>query len=267
MDRIPRLGLGTSGNTDPEACASSVVDALRCGYRHVDTAQMYDNEAYVGEGIVRTEVPRDDVFLATKVHPENLAYRDVLETVEESLERLGVSYIDLLYVHWPRSAYEPSETLRAFDELHDDGVIDHVGVSNFTPDLLEEARSYLDAEIAAHQVERHPHLPQRDLLTEARAHDHVLVAYAPLLQGAVDDVAVLAEIADDHKTTPAQVGLAWQRSDDRVAPIPKATGDHIAENYRTRDISLTTEEIGRIDALADRQRLIDPDGAAWNRGD
>lgn len=265
MDVIPRLGLGTSGNTDPEECATSVATALSHGYRHLDTAQMYDNETYVGEGMDRADVPREEVFLATKVHPDNLAYHDVHETVEESLDRLGVSYIDLLYVHWPLTAYEPEDTLRAFDELHDDGVIDHVGVSNFTPALLEEARSLLDAEIAAHQVERHPHLPQRDLLAEARAHDHVLVAYAPLLQGALDDVPVLADIADDHDATPAQVCLAWHLSDDHVAPIPKATGDHIAENYGALEVSLTTEEIGRIDALEERQRLIDPDAAAWNR--
>lgn len=265
MDAIPRLGLGTSGNTDPEECAGSVAEALSRGYRHVDTAQMYDNEPSVGEGIARADVQREDVFIATKIHPENLAYRDVLETAEESLDRLGVSYIDLLYVHWPLTAYEPEETLRAFDELHDDGVIDHVGVSNFTPALLEEARTILDADIAAHQVERHPRLPQRELIAEARAHDHVLVAYAPLLQGAVDDVEVLVDIAEDHDATPAQVCLAWHLSDDRVAPIPKATGEHIAENYGALEVSLTTDEIGRIDAVDDRQRLIDPDDAAWNR--
>lgn len=265
VDEIPRLGLGTSGNTDAETCARTVADALELGYRHVDTAQMYDNEAHVGEGISRADVPRDDVFLATKVHPDNLGYRDVHESVEESLDRLGVSYVDLLYVHWPLSAYDAEDTLPAFDELYDDGTVDRIGVSNFTPELLAEARDVLDAPIAAHQVERHPRLPQRELLTEARAHDHVLVAYAPLLQGAVAELEVLHEIAADHEVTPAQVCLAWHLADDHVAPIPKGTGDHVAENYDAVDLTLTAEEIGRIDAVSERERLVDPDAAAWNR--
>jgi 2,5-diketo-D-gluconate reductase B len=264
-DDIPRLGLGTSGNTDADTCAQTVADALELGYRHVDTAQMYDNEAHVGEGINRADVPREDVFLATKVHPDNLAYSDVHESVEESLDRLGVSYVDLLYVHWPLSAYEAEDTLPAFDELYEDGTIDHVGVSNFTPSLLGEARELLDAPIAAHQVERHPLLPQRELLTEARAHDHILVAYAPLLQGAVGDQEVLVEIAEAHDATPGQVCLAWHLADDHVAPIPKGTGDHVTENYGALDLSLSAEEIGRIDAVSERERLVDPDAAAWNR--
>ncbi|MFB6135857.1 MAG: aldo/keto reductase, partial [Halobacteriaceae archaeon] len=142
---LHRLGLGTWRNTDPEQCAESVRAALEMGYRHVDTAQGYDNEAYVGDGIERADVPREEVFLATKVSTDNLAHDDVLATTEGSLERLGTDYVDLLYVHWPTDTYDAEETLTAFQQLYDQGAIRHVGVSNFEPRHLDEARDVLDA--------------------------------------------------------------------------------------------------------------------------
>ena len=148
-DGMPMLGLGTWENTDPETCVESVKTALECGYRHVDTAQVYDNEEAVGRGIVRADVDREDVFLATKVWIDNLGYEDVLETTRASLDRLGVDAVDLLYVHWPAGAYDPEETLRAFEELRDRGSIDRIGVSNFEPRHLETAREYLDGPVFA----------------------------------------------------------------------------------------------------------------------
>ncbi|MFB6103537.1 MAG: aldo/keto reductase [Halobacteriaceae archaeon] len=262
---VPRPGLGTSGNTEETTCIESVRSALETGYRHLDTAQMYDNEEYFGAGIEQSSVDREDIFLATKVHPDNLGAGDIRPSVEASLDRLGTTYVDLLYVHWPIGAYDAATTLPVFDELRDDGYIDHVGVSNFTPELLEEAASILDAPITAHQVERHPLLPQSDLLEAARTGDHTLVAYAPLLQGRLDMVPVLADIAADHDATPAQVCLAWHLASDHVAPIPKGTGDHITENWAARDLSLTEEDLAAIDAVSERQRLVDPDRAPWNR--
>lgn len=262
---IPPFGLGTSGNTDPEECASTVAAALEMGYRHIDTAQMYDNETAVGEGIQRAAVAREDVFVATKVHPDNLAPAGVKESTKASLDRLGLDYVDLLYVHWPLSEYDPESTLPAFDELRDDGLIEHVGVSNFTTELLAEAGEILDAPIAAHQVERHPHLPQKDLLDIAQDDNHLLVAYAPIMQGQVDQVDTLVDIARDRDVTPAQVCLAWHCGESHVAPIPKGTGDHVAENWAARELDLTQDERDRISAIDTRERLIDPDAAAWNR--
>ena len=157
------LGLGTYQNTDPETCAESVRLALEAGYRHVDTAAGYDNEAAVGRGIDAADVPREAVFLATKVSTDQLAYDDVIASAERSRELLGVETIDLLYVHWPIRSYDAPETLAAFDELVDRGLIRHVGLSNFTPDLLDEAREHLDAPIFAPQVECPPLLPPRVL--------------------------------------------------------------------------------------------------------
>ncbi|NHN60494.1 MULTISPECIES: aldo/keto reductase [Halorussus] len=260
---IPSPGLGTSGNDDPDRCAETVRTALEIGYRHLDTAQMYDNEAAVGEGIATSDAPREDVFLATKVHPSNLAPDDVRETTDRSLERLGADAVDLLYVHWPTHAYDAEATLPVFDELREAGKTRHVAVSNFTTDLLEEAREILDAPVVANQVEMHPLLPQEDLLAYCRERDVTVVAYAPLMQGEAGDVDVLADIAADRGTTPEAVSLAWLRQRDGVVPIPKATGEaHLRANFDPPDLS--AEEVARIDAIEERERLVDPDGAAWN---
>jgi 2,5-diketo-D-gluconate reductase B len=263
MATIPSPGLGTSGNDDPDQCAETVRTALEMGYRHVDTAQMYDNEAAVGEGIAQADVAREDVFLATKVHPSNLAPEDVRETTGESLERLGVSQVDLLYVHWPTGAYDPDETLPVFDELREAGKTRDVAVSNFTVELLAEAREILEAPIAANQVEMHPLLPQHDLLDYCREHDITVVAYSPLMQGDAGDVDVLADIAEAHDTTPEAISLAWLLQRDGVIPIPKATGEeHLRANFEAP--TLSDEEVARIDAIDREERLVDPDGAAWN---
>jgi len=258
------LGLGTSGNDDFEECAETVAAALDRGYRHVDTAQMYDNEAAVGAGIERASVDPEEVVVATKVHPDNLAYEDAKATARESLDRLGLERVDLLYVHWPISAYEPAETLRAFDELREEGLTRHVGVSNFTPDLLEEARELLDAPIQAHQVECHPLLPQAELLASAADHDHHLVGYSPIARGEILDHPEIEAAARAADATPAQAVLAWAL-DRGVVPIPKGTGDHVAGNHAALEVDLPADATARIDDIAERRRVIDPDAAAWNR--
>ncbi|WP_276299709.1 aldo/keto reductase [Halorussus lipolyticus] len=263
MTTIPSPGLGTSGNDNPETCAETVRKALEIGYRHVDTAQMYENEEAVGDGISTSEVPREEVFLATKVLPANLAPEDVRETTDESLDRLGVDAVDLLYVHWPMKAYDAKKTLPVLDELREAGKTEHVAVSNFTTELLDEAREILDSPIAANQVEMHPLLPQDDLLDYCRQRDITVVAYSPLMQGEAGDVDVLAEIADAHDVTPEAVSLAWLTQREGVVPIPKATGeDHLRANFEAP--TLSDDEIARIDAIEERERLVDPDDAAWN---
>lgn len=260
-----RLGLGTWQNTDPEECAETVRDALEMGYRHIDTAQAYDNEAYVGEGIARADVDREDVFLATKVDTDYLAHDDVLETTTASLDRLGTDYIDLLYIHWPTKTYDAEETLAAFDTLYDEGTIDHVGVSNFEPRHLDEAREILDAPIFANQVECHPYLQQDQLREYASAADHWLVAYSPLARGDVLDDPVLEDIAEKHEASTAQVTLAWSLSLESVVAIPKARGDHVRDNWAAREIELDDEDLERIADLDQGDRQIDYDGAPWNR--
>lgn len=258
------IGIGTYG-LDAETCREAVRIALETGYRHVDTAQMYENESAVGAALEAASVPREDVFVATKVHSNNLAYEDVLDQAERSRDRLGIETIDLLYVHWPINAYEPTETLAAFDTLYADGVIAHVGLSNFTPRLLEEALQTLEAPLFAHQVECHPYLQQRQLRRIAREHGHFLVAYSPLAKGSVLDDPVLRSVANRYEATPAQVALAWLQSKEAVVPIPKSSQPtHIRENFRARTLGLDRAAIERIDGIERTERQVDFPEAPWN---
>jgi 2,5-diketo-D-gluconate reductase B len=263
-DTVPSLGLGTSGNDDPEQCAESVRIALETGYRHVDTAQMYENETAVGRGIDRADVGREDIFVATKIHPANLEYSDVIKTAEESLSRLGLDHIDLLYVHWPLQTYDPEQTLTAFDELHEQKMIRHIGVSNFTPDLLREADALLDAPILVNQVEIHPLLPPRKSLVRACTEMGIdLIAYAPFCRLAALDVPEVNTVAERNDLSPAQVCLAWLLKKG-CKPIPKATGrTHIKENYTALHCSLNKKDIERIDDIERQYRKFDPDGSPW----
>jgi diketogulonate reductase-like aldo/keto reductase len=262
----PRLGLGTYQNEDHGQCVESVRNALDVGYRHVDTAQGYDNEAAVGEGLAEADVDREDVFLASKVQTDNLGYQDTLETTHESAERLGVGGIDLMYVHWPLDAYDPAETLPALDELREEGTIRHVGLSNFRPDQLDEAKELLDAPIFAHQVEMHPLLQQEELQEYAVEDDHLLVAYCPIARGKVEDVDEVVEVAEKHDASPVQVSLAWLLTKENVAAIPKATGgEHIRENFEAREIDLDEEDVELIDSIEREDRIVDFDEAPWNQ--
>ena len=260
---MPMLGLGTWENTDPEQCAQSVRAALETGYRHIDTAQAYGNEDAVGDGIAAADVDRDDVFLATKVWIDNLAYDDALETTEASLDRLGVDSLDLLYVHWPSRTYDPEETLRAFDELVDDGRIDRVGVSNFEPENLETAIDVLDADVFANQVECHPFLQQTELRDASAEHDVEVVGYSPLARGDVLGDPILEEIAGKHDVSEAQVSLAWLR-EQGVTAIPKATSHaHVEDNWLSLGLELDDEDLERIERLDRGDRKVDPGFAPW----
>ncbi|WEL22401.1 aldo/keto reductase [Halorhabdus sp. BNX81] len=263
---LPVPGLGTYSDENREQWVENVRTALDVGYRHVDTAQGYDNEQYVGEGIATSSVDRDAVFLASKVDPENLAREDLIESTTASLDRLGTDSLDLLYVHWPTHTYDAEETLAALEQLHDEGTIKNIGLSNFTPELLEEAREILDVPITAHQVECHPLLQQDRLREDAREHDHWLVAYSPLAQGEVFEDPTIREIAEKHGVSPAAVSLAWLDAKEHVVPIPKASSrEHLAANLEAFELSLDDEDIAAIDAIDREHRVIDPDFAPWNQ--
>jgi 2,5-diketo-D-gluconate reductase B len=261
---MPMVGLGTWKNSDPEACAESVATALETGYRHIDTAQAYGNEAAVGDGIKQAAVDREDVFLATKIWIDNLAYDDVLETADASLDRLGVDSVDLLYVHWPSRTYEAEDTLAAFNKLYDQGKIDRIGVSNFEPEQLAEAIELSDAPIVANQIEIHPLLQQEELREVCADHDVELVAYSPLARGEVFDIPEIESIADDHGVSPAQISLAWLRHHG-ITAIPKATsGEHIRDNWASLSVSLSDAKIDTIDSIDTTDRRVDPDFGPWN---
>ena len=266
---IPTLGLGTYRNTDREQCRDNVRTALDVGYRHVDTAEAYRNEEAVGEGVAAADVPRKDVFLATKVlHPkfaDGYAYDDIVDSVRSCLERLDVDSVDLLYgVHWPGGDYDPEPTFDACADLRDDGVADHIGVCNLTPSLLDEAREVSDVPIQALQVELHPLLQQETLREYCETHDISLVAYAPLGNGAVLEAPEIRDIAAKHDVSEARVSLAWLR-EKGVAAIPKASADeHIRDNWASLEFDLDEEDVEAIDGIEREERQYDPDYApAW----
>jgi len=252
---LPPVGLGTMGIGDP----GTIETAIGLGYRHLDTAQIYDNEAVVGEGIAASDRPRETLTVATKLWVDSLSGDDVRPGAEASLDRLGLDSVDLLYVHRPRGDYDPEATLPAIDALVDDGLVTHVGLSNFEPDDLERVRDVLDAPVAAHQVEFHPYYRDERLLADAREHDYPLVAYSPLIGGDVFDDPVLTDIAATHDTSPAAVAIAWVLAHEGVVAIPKASSpEHLRANLAARSLELTPTEIGRIDAI-DRERELYPE--------
>ncbi|WP_018256224.1 aldo/keto reductase [Halomicrobium katesii] len=249
---LPAVGLGTMGIDETEPIAR----AIELGYRHLDTAQIYENEATVGDAIAASPVARDELTVATKLWIDRLAADDVRPGTEASLDRLGLDAVDLLYVHRPRGDYEPASTLSALDAVADAGLMRAVALSNFEPDQLRTARTHLDAPIAAHQVEFHPYFRQDELLADAQEHDYPLVAYSPLAGGKVFDDPVLEDIADKYNSSPATVAIAWLCSHDNVVTIPKASSPaHLRANLAATDLTLDEADVARIEGIDERVEL------------
>ena len=247
-EKVPSLGLGTYRLTG-DACERAVERALGMGYRHVDTAQMYGNEAEVGRGIEDSDVDRGDIFLTTKVWPSDFAHDRVISKTRESLKRLRTDYVDLLLMHWPGDGVPLGETLGAMRELQDDGSVLQIGVSNFSPSLVEEATEYAD--IFCNQVQYHPYRSQEALLAQSQKLDYLLTAYTPLSRGGVQGDATLREIGEAHGKTATQVALRWLVQQEKVSAIPKATGEeHLAENLDVFDFELSGEEMDRVFSLS-----------------
>jgi len=243
---VPALGLGTWRLTG-EDCRRAVETALELGYRHLDTAQAYGNERAVGDAIAASDVDREDVFLTTKLVNGNRGYDDVRRSTEESLAKLGTSYVDLLLIHNPFQREPVRETLRAMDELVDEDSVRHIGVSNFDVDRLHAAREAADHEPLADQVQFNPYWDQSSLLDYCEIHDLLLTAYSPLGHGGVLDDPVLAEVGEPYGKSPAQVAIRWCLQHPNVAVIPKATSrEHIAANREVFDFELTDTEMERI---------------------
>jgi len=211
---------------------------------------MYENEAAVGRAIDAADVPRKELFLTTKVWRTNLRHDDVIDSVESSLDDLGVDYLDLLLIHWPHPRVPVEETLAAMTELRETGRVRHLGVSNFTASQLRDAVRVADSPIVANQVLYHPYTDQSELRSVCREHDVALTAYSPLARGAVLDDDALAEIGDRYGKSAAQVALRWLVQQDGVVAVPKASSrDHLEANLAVFDFELSAAEVERIDAL------------------
>ncbi len=254
---IPLLGLGT-WELRGRSCARLVEQALRLGYRHIDTAEMYDNEHDVGEGLRVSGVKRSEVFVTTKIWPTHYAPRELERAARDCLVRLRLSEVDLLLLHWPNPQIPLAETMAALGKVKRDGLTRHIGVSNFTVALIEQALRATSEPLVCNQVECHPFLDQSKLIAACRRHRMAVVAYSPIAQGNAGHDGVLKRIGAAHGKTAAQICLRFLVQQDIVV-IPRTSRlERLSENAAIFDFSLNEAEMAAIAALASRGgRLID----------
>jgi diketogulonate reductase-like aldo/keto reductase len=258
---IPAIGLGT-WKLSGRGCIEAVAHAISVGYRHIDTAAMYMNEDEVGEGLRASGIPRDQLFVTTKVWYENVGPGDLERSAETSLRKLGLDRVDLLLIHWPNPDIDTATSIRALCEAKSRGLASHIGVSNFPSAMVEKAVAASSEPLVCNQVEYHPRLSQRAVLDTCRAHGLATTSYSPLGRGEIADDPKVRAIAQRHGRTPGQIILRWHVQQPGVVAIPKsATPSRIAENLDVFDFTLTDEEMAEIHGLARPDgRLIDP---AW----
>ncbi|MBF4459906.1 aldo/keto reductase [Pseudoclavibacter sp. VKM Ac-2867] len=257
---IPQLGLGVYKVPDLEA-TRVVVDAIDLGYRHLDTAAFYDNEAGVGRGIRESGAPREELFVATKVWHDRHGFEETLASFDESLEKLGLDYVDLYLIHWPAPAQgRYVETWRALERLHGEGRARSIGVSNFKGHHLDRLAAETETVPAVNQIELHPRLPQVETRAYNRAHRILTEAWSPLARGTLLDEPTLLALADKHGKTVAQVVLRWQLDLGNVV-IPKSVHrDRLASNLEVFDFALDADDLAVIAALESGERTgKDPD--------
>lgn len=259
-----KLGLGTGNLYNQEICIKTVEHALSIGYRHIDTASIYENEQFISQAIDNYGIHRDKLFITTKLHSQHLSRQDVLTQTRLSRRKLGVDCIDVLYVHWPAHTYDPLETMRGMEWLKDCGMIKNIGVCNFTIDLLQEAQSHLESSLDFVQIEYHPLLQQNDIYKYALENDLWTVAYSPLAKGNLSNVPELKDISNKYGVSEYQVSLAWILNKDKMAAIPSATGDHLTENFRSNSIKLEEKDIEKINSLNYNIRYTDYKFSPWN---
>lgn len=252
--KMPSIGLGVLFAKNDGEVQRAVVSALKSGYRKIDTASAYQNEQGVGSAIQESGIPREEIFLATKVWNTEQGYDKTLLAFEHSLKQLKTDYVDLYLIHWPvKSKYK--DTYRAMEQLYSSGRVKAIGVCNFNIEQLEDLMVHSNIVPAINQVEMHPHLSQSELLKFANTHKIQLEAWRPIMMGEVMDIPKLVEIGEAHKKSPVQITLRWliQRG---VAVIPKSvTPQRIVHNFEIFDFELTNEEMAVIEGLNKNRHL------------
>jgi 2,5-diketo-D-gluconate reductase B len=246
--KIPAIGLGTwelRGRT----CARLVEQAIRLGYRHIDTAQVYENEREVGEGLRAARVRRDDMFVTTKIWTTHFAPNDLERSAKESLTKLRLSEVDLLLLHWPNPHVPLAETLGALARVKKLGITRHIGVSNFTVALIDEAVAACPEPLVCDQVEYHPYLDQTKVREACARHGMAVVAYSPIAKGRIKSDETLARIGWTHGKTSAQICLRWLVQQNASA-IPRTSKiERLSENIDIFDFALSAEEMQQISAM------------------
>jgi len=253
--RVPVIGLGT-WDLRGEICQRAVLSALNLGYRHIDTAQSYANEEEIGKALQSSPVPREEIFLTTKVWYTHLRYSEVIQALEESLRKLKTDYVDLYLIHWPSEDVPLEETMSAMIKVKEEGKTRYIGVSNFDVPLLEKARQISPYPILTDQVEFHPYYSQRELLNYCQKNKVILTAYSPLARRRLSDDLLLQEIGKKYGKTANQVALRWLIQQEMVVAIPKAASpEHQRENLDIFDFELTPEEMEKISRLDRREKV------------
>lgn len=263
MQDMPHIGVGTFRLEDDTA-HKAVVDALKVGFRHIDTAQVYGNEEQVGDAIRTQNMERDDIFVTTKVWFDHFGNDSFIESVHESLTKLKLDYVDLLLIHWPspHDKVPMEQYLSSLKQAKDEGLTRHIGVSNFTIAQMEQAVEILgEGEIYTNQIELHPYMQNRKVAERAEELGMKVTAYMPFAVGKVMDSDVLKDIGEKFDATPAQVTLAWM-VEKGYYTIPSSTNpDHIKDNFEFDKVKLSDDDINRIDELDNGDRIVDPDFA------
>ena len=260
--KMPKLGLGTWPMLDKE-CTDAVLSALDLGYRHIDTATAYNNEAAVGEALRATSVEREAIHVTTKVWWDKLAPADLQASFDASLKALKTDYVDLFLIHWPgREGWDMDRSLAALTAVYESGKAKAIGVANFPLPLMRRAVDELKVPLSALQVEYHVSLGQQPLLDFCRQHGLALTAYSPLARNKVSDIPEIKQIAEKHGVLPTQVALKWLLDQDSVAAVPKAASvKNQQSNLDSLKVQLDEEDRALIAGLAKDQRLVNPDFA------
>jgi len=244
---VPALGFGTARMDDYDVQYRAVEAALDAGYRHLDTAQIYGSEPAVGDALADSDLDRDEVFVTTKVAGEHETYDEVVDSVRGSVDDLGLDTVDLFLLHWPVDDASTEDRLRALNDCRDDGLLRHVGVSNFSVAQTREAVDLSDAPIITNQVEYHVRERRDDLLAYCLETETMLTAYSPLGVGDLLDDETLGAVAERHGKTPAQVAIRWLLQQPQVSTIPMSSSPaHIAENVEVFDFELTDAEMREL---------------------
>lgn len=265
---IPALGFGTFRIPGPDVLRI-VPHALKAGFRHIDTAQIYGNEAEVGEAIAGSGIARGDIFLTTKVWVENYRHDSFLASVDESLKKLRTDHVDLLLLHWPNEAVPLAEQIGALNAVHEAGKVRHIGVSNFTTALMTDAVALSKAPIVTNQIEYHPYLDQDAVITAARMAGMSITGYFGMADGKVFADPVLKDIAVRHGKSVAQVVLRWLVQQEGVIALSKTvTEARVTENAAIFDFALPADDMAAIHSLSRADgRIVSPDGLApvWDK--
>lgn len=262
---VPAIGLGTYKLTGPGA-VDIIAKAIEIGYRHIDTAQLYDNENEVGQAIPNSGIPREEIFLTTKVWPSNLPGHRFIPSVKESLQKLKTDHVDLLLIHWPHQIMKVEDYIPFLIEARNSGLAKEIGVSNFNIQQLKSALK-LAPEIVTNQVEFHPWVNQTKLYTWMKDHHIALTAYSPLAQGKMLINRKLEALASKYKRTPAQIILRWLMQKESVLAIPRSSNmQRLQENLNIFDFEITAEDVEDIDAwrLENHRVVGAQNGAKWD---